>query len=425
MTGEISKFIDKFTEKFSMYSFGNPGYGQLCAHVLLGQVLKDCQIPFGPLYIDPRVSIFIIQPSATGKSTAWDLIAKVAREGQISVDDIDEITDAALVGTIEDQEEIDPETGAKKKVYTAIKGKLATAELLHFDEGSMLFDRSSHSAHGMTWFQKALNPMKSEQSRCTKKLAHGEEITFFPTCSLIITSHPLEGVLQTILNKGFFQRIILYPRDIPINERQIIEYQRADKLGKSSNVEVDILSLGKSLQEIRKLYNGKPIEFSSKIKPVIKAKIKTFYTLIEQSHPKVKEIVATFIPRYNNYMYILALHHVCDRGGSMVKIEDINYAFKIIYVIFRELINWVEETADFYKIGNKDKSYLMLAKNLYYRTKKDTNDGWVMKRRFINICAEKWKISKHTIRKYLERFKGYGKLKEYEKDNITYIKMES
>ena len=189
MTGEksTSRFLDKFTETFGLYSFGNSTYGRLAAHILLGLAVKKCKIYSGPIYVDPRVSLFVIQPSATGKSTPWGLISKVAKEAGIDVDDVDEATDAALIGTIEQEEILDEETGTKKTVYNKVMGKLATAELLHFDEGSMLMERSSHSAHAMTWFQKALNPLGSEQSKCTKKLAHGDQIEFYPSCSLLIT----------------------------------------------------------------------------------------------------------------------------------------------------------------------------------------------------------------------------------------------
>jgi hypothetical protein len=406
-----------------MYSYGNPNYSRLASHVLLGQCLKNSKIYFGPLYIDPRVSIFVIQPSATGKSTPWGLIAKVAKEAGIAVDDVDEMTDAALIGTIEQEDIIDPETGTKKTTYNKVMGKLASAELLHFDEGSMLLEKTQHSGHAMTWFQKALNPLDSEQSKCTKKLAHGDQIEFYPTCSLIITSHPLEGVLETILNKGFFQRIILYPRDVPIIERQNVEYQRAEKLGDRAFVEPDIKSMGLKLQAIRAKWKNKDIVFAKNTKPVIRARIQAFYDLIKDAHPRVKEIMATFIPRYDNYMYILAFHHCADRNGDVVEIEDVKYAFSVLYLLFKDLITWVEETADFYKIGNKDMAYLRLAQQVFHKMNPDTADGYVMKMSFITQCAKSWKLSKVTVSKFIEKFKGYNRLKELELNNIRYIKM--
>lgn len=416
-------FIEKFTELFGQISKGNPTYGRLAAHVLLGQILKNTKIYSGHIYVDPRISIFIIQPSATGKSTPWGFISKVATEAGIHVDEVDEATDAALVGSIEQEEIVDPDTGAKIINYKVVKGKLAEAELLHFDEGSMLMERGQHSAHAMTWFQKALNPLGSEQSKCTKKLAHGDQIEFYPVCSLLITSHPLEGVMETILNKGFFQRIIMFPRDIPIPERQAIEYSRADELGTHNpKTEMDIPTLGKLLKDIKEKYDGKEPQFNPNIRPVLKAKIKAFYDIIKDAHPRVKEIMATFIPRYDNYMAVLAYHHMCDRNGDKVEIPDINYAFSVLYLLFKDMMNWVEENADFYRIANKDAVYMRMAQTVYQKMPKDTPEGYVMKMNFVAQCSDTWKLSKITVQKYLDRFRGYGTMKEMELDSVRYVK---
>ena len=419
----MSLFIEKFTEVFSLYSLGNPTYGRLAGHILLGLAIKSCKIYSGPIYVDPRVSMFVIQPSATGKSTPWGLISKVAKEAGIAVDDVDEATDAALVGTIETEEIIDEETKTKKIVYNKVMGKLATAELLHFDEGSMLMEVNSHSAHAMTWFQKALNPLGSEQSKCTKKLAHGDQIEFYPQCALLITSHPLEGVMETILNKGFFQRIILYPRDVPIVERQGIEYQRAEKLGNRTFTEPDIKTLGGALQAIRAKYLEKEADFNPNVRPVIKAKIKAFYEIIKDAHPKVKEIMATFIPRYDNYVAILAFHHMCDRNADRVEIEDINYAFSTLYLLFKDLMVWIEEYSDFYKLSSKEIVYLRQAQALFAKFVPATSDGWILKSEFIQKLSEEWRISKVSVSKMIEKFKGYNKCIEKDMNNIRYVRM--
>jgi hypothetical protein len=389
----------------------------------MGQILKNCKIYAGPIYIDPRVSLFIVQPSATGKSTPWGFIFDVGRAGGLAVDDIDEATDASLVGTVEEVETLDEQSGTKVRQYNKVYGKLANAELLHYDEGSFLLERGAYAQHTMTWFQKALNPIGSEQSKVTKRMAHGV-IEFYPTCSLIITSHPVENMLSSVINKGFFQRIILYPRDIAIEERQALEFLRADKLGNRVFTEPDIKELGEALQKTRAKYDKTEVKFDENTKPVIKAKIKSFYDLIKPAHPKVKEIMATFIPRFNNFMYTFAFHKCCDRLGDKVEISDINYAHNLCYILFTELMKWVEETADFYKLGSKDYSYYRLALFLFQKMQPDLPSGYVLQHRFMNACAEQWKVSMPTVLKYLEKFRGFGKLKEHSIGNVKYIKVE-
>lgn len=416
-------FLDKFCEIFELYSFGNVYYGRLTAHALLGQILKTCKIYFGPIFIDPRISIFIIQPSGTGKSTPWDFVNRVGTEGGIKVSDIDETSDAALVGTIEEQEVVDSETKRKYTAYNKVTGLLGNADLLHYDEGSMLLNLRPYSSNTLTWFQKALNPIGSHSNICARKLAHGKIVEVAPTCSLVITSHPVEGVMEQILNKGFFQRVVLYPRSIPINERRDLEYLRADRLGDRTYTEPDIKLLGELLQTIRAKYNGGEITFDERVKPVVKAKIKALYDLIATAHEKVKEIMATFIPRYNNYLYIFAFHHCCNRFGKKVVIQDINYAYGLVYVLFRELMSWVEETADFYKLGSKDYSYLRSAYNVFRQIRKDTPEGYVMKHNFMKKCSDQWKVSLRTVERYFNKFKGFGKLQEYERRRVKYVKL--
>ena len=177
-TGSItpSYFLDKFSRTFSLYSYGNLYYGKLASHVLLGQVVKNCKIYAGPIYIDPRISIFIISPSATGKSTPWGFVADVGTQAGLKVGDIDEATDSGLIGHFDDVERIDPETGTKVVEHVKVYGKLYEGELLHYDEGKFLIERKPMALNALTWFQKALNPIGSAQNRCVKTMRDGDSL---------------------------------------------------------------------------------------------------------------------------------------------------------------------------------------------------------------------------------------------------------
>jgi hypothetical protein len=395
----------------------------LSGHVILGQILKYHKIYFGPIWIDPRVSLFLVQPSGTGKSTPWEFISKVAQAGGLNVSDMDDISDAALIGGIEDVEELDPETRTKVTIHKEVSGLLQECDLLHYDEGKMIVERPSYAANILTWLQKALNPIDSEQNVCVRRLKYGT-IRVKPTCSLIITSHPIEELLNTVLDTGFFQRIVLYCRDISISQRQSLEFMRVDRLGvKSEKAPLDIKGLGEKINQIRAHYKDKDVVFSENVKPILKGNIKKLYDEIAPTHERVKEIMATFVPRYANIMYVLAYHHACDRLSDEVQAEDVKYAYALTYILFKELKCWVETTADFHKIGRKDSVYLNSALSLYNGISKDTPDGYVMKYNFMKLCQDRWRISIDSVNKYLALFRGYGKLKEREENNVIYIKI--
>jgi hypothetical protein len=415
-------FIDQFCHTFAMWSYGNQLYGRLVAHILLGQKLKNLKIYFGPFYIDPRISLFLIQPSGTGKSVPYTFIKEVGEKSQLKVDDIDEATDAAMIGHVDAEEVIDPETRTKQIIYNTVKGKLSESDILHYDEGQMLIKRGPHAENALAWFQKALNPIGSGQNQCVKYLAHGE-INFYPTCSLLITSHEIENLMEVVLNTGFFQRIVLYPRYIPIIDREKNEFLRADRFGKRIFTEIDSDTLAAKLVEVGKKYEKYELQVDDNVYPVIKSKVAELYTLVETAHERVREIMATFVPRYDNLVYVLSLHHMCAEMKDKIDVEDIKYGASLSYLLFKEVMSWVEENISLSRLSSKESSYLTSAFTIY-KSIEQTPEGYVMKVSFIKTCSTKWRISMPTVVRYIERFKGLGKIKEIDQNGVKYLKME-
>lgn len=416
-------FIEQFCKTFEMYSYGNALYGRLCAHILLGQILKNIRIYFGPFYIDPRISLFLLQPSGTGKSVPWDYIKAVGEKGNLKIGDIDVATDAALIGTEESSEEIDPETKVKITKHNKIMGKLSDFDILHYDEGQMLVKRGQHSLNTLAWFQKTLNPIGTGHNLVTKNLAH-IEISFHPSCSLLITSHEIENLLDVVLDTGFFQRIVLYPRYIPITERRENELLRAGRMGKRIFTEVDVETLGEKLIEIRQKYGEKwEIKVDENVYPVLKSKISELYKLINTAHERIRTIMATFAPRYNNLMYVLSLHHSCVLLKDKIDIEDVKYAEGLTRNLFKEVMTWVEENISLIKLTSKEQSYLDSCYRIY-KSMEQTKEGYVMMISFMNKCSKKWRITMPTVYRYIEKFKSFNKIKEVEIKNVRMIKIE-
>jgi len=419
---ENKNFVEMFSNAFELFSYNNALFGQLCAHVLLGQVLKDIKIYFGPIYIDPRISLFFIQPSGTGKSTPWTFVKNVGQAAGLQLDDIDEATDAALIGTTESEEVIDPETNQKTTEHLIVKGKLAQADVLHYDEGQMLIRRGQYSQNTLAWFQKALNPIGSGGNLVTKNLAHGE-ISFNPTCSLIITSHEIEHLLESVLNTGFFQRIVLYPRYVPINERKLNEFLRCDRFGKQLQTHFDVETIATKLVETKTMNEEFVLKVNPNVIPVAKQGIASLYKLVESGHERVREIMATFVPRYNNLMYIFSVHHCCAEGKKEVDVEDIKYGARFSAELFKNVMTWVEENITLTKLSSREQNFLTSAFQIY-KTMEHDKDGYVQQISFMRQCRIKWRITMPTILRYIEKFKGYGKLKQIEKNNSKLIKIE-
>jgi hypothetical protein len=415
-------FLEQFSTSFEMFSYNNDLYGRLCAHVLLGQILKNVKIYFGPIFVDARISLFFIQPSGTGKSTPWGFIKQVGQKSGLRMNDIDIATDAALVGTEEAEEVVDPETKTKTIVHNVIKGKLAQADVLHYDEGQMLIKRGTYAENTLALFQKALNPIGSGLNNITKNLAH-QDIEIEPTCSLIITSHEIENLLDTVLNTGFFQRIVLYPRYVPIPERKRNEFIRCDRFGKRSFMQIDVETMAEKLLRTAQANEKFEVVVNKDVYPVAKQGIDNIYKLTDSSHERVRDIMATFAPRYDNLMYIFAIHHCCAEYKKEVDIKDIKYGIWMTSKLFSEVMAWVEENIHLSKLSSKDQSYLNSAFQIYTMMQKDSN-GYVYLQALIENCSNRWRITKPSVARKLERFGGYNKLKRIRQNTTDLVKIE-
>ena len=88
-----------YLEHFRQTSMENDIPGMLSFFFLQGQVsVPFVRIPWGPSHLDPRVHVFWIQPSRSGKSVSWEFIGDICREAEIPTDMYTTGTDAALIG---------------------------------------------------------------------------------------------------------------------------------------------------------------------------------------------------------------------------------------------------------------------------------------------------------------------------------------
>ena len=76
-----------YIEHFRETSMDNDIPGMLSFFFLNGQAaVPYVRIPWGPSHLDPRVHVFWVQPSRTGKSVSWEFIGDVAKDSEIPTD---------------------------------------------------------------------------------------------------------------------------------------------------------------------------------------------------------------------------------------------------------------------------------------------------------------------------------------------------
>ena len=76
-----------YLHHFSLTSMKNEVPGLLSFFFVQGQaILPYVRIPTGDTHLDPRVHVFWIQPSRTGKSIAWNFISDICEQADVPIE---------------------------------------------------------------------------------------------------------------------------------------------------------------------------------------------------------------------------------------------------------------------------------------------------------------------------------------------------
>ena len=219
-----NKVLKAYLEHFRQVSKNNEIPGLLSFFFIQGQIaLPYLRIPVGGGTLDPRVNVFWIQDTRTGKSVAFEIIQKTLKEAGIEAVDYTTGTDAAMVGSFVKITE-DNVTRHEPRA-----GVLAGPKAMNFDEGSIILKPNSHSEETVLYLQSALNSAGTGRNILTKHLANGT-ITIQSLVSLWITTFPPDGIKEYVLDKGIFQRVLLYWRDWTIDMKKEVAYELIDSI---------------------------------------------------------------------------------------------------------------------------------------------------------------------------------------------------
>lgn len=396
---------DEYGNLFSNWSFNNDSYAKISLHTLIGQLIKYQTIPKSGVILDSRINAAILQDSGSGKSTPFDLISRLAAQVGLSVRTLDEFSDASLIGTVEKQAAIFDEDGDEE--WTVTDGILKQADIIHWDEGSVLLNPKHYQTSSMNYFQKALNPIGSESNRIFKELAHGPAIEIQPECSFLLTTFYPENIVQKVATTGFFQRLLVMPRRLTTHDRTINALHDIDVLGTSIDAETGVGEIADKLMEIKDFSTGEQIKFTEGVKPVLKNKVISFLKLVQTPNERISRLLYTFIPRYQDHMYRLAMHSAAMRLDNRVRPMDIRYANTIIEPLFSNIISWLESDADLAQIPKREQDYLVKMHRIYQKMDKD-DDQYVGSGSFVNELIGTLALTKPTVYSYIKIFEERG-----------------
>jgi len=369
-----------YLEHFGLTSLKNPIPGLLSFFFIQGQcAVKYVRLPTGDSYLDPRVHVFWIQPSRSGKSIAWNFIGDILNQLDLKSTLYTTGTDAGLVGSFET---IEHGTG-KDKTYEKVptEGLLAGQKALNFDEGSIILNPGKFSQETVLYLQSACNPIGTENNKLVKHMKDGV-IENESLVSMWITTYPPKGVKEYVLTRGIFQRVLLFWGSWDMDKRQQVSNLRLSTFFKKpKEIDISKQDIYDYFNNLQKRLRDKVLELSEisfvawdayareeqeeviqnvmwdmftaddDFETALHQSAEGIYTLVRDMDPSLSEVIASFIPGVENYLGIFSLHLAMMDESWEVKAEYVDMAYEILYALFKNLITWLEDEVD---VGMKE-----------------------------------------------------------------------
>ena len=367
--------VRAYLEHFGKISMDNSIPGLLSFFFVQGQIaVQYVRIGTGDAYLDPRVHVFWIQPSRSGKSIAWNFVGDILSKVDIPHTMYTSGTDAGLIGSWDTVEHGE----GKDKTYEKVKkeGLMAGRKALNFDEGSIILNPGKFSQETVLYLQSACNPVGTENNKLVKHMKDGV-IENESLVSMWITTYPPKGVKEYVLTRGIFQRVLLYWGEWDMEQRKKVSQMRLStflkKPDKASMSKQDLydyfIGTDKRLRDrVLNLTETSFTEWDSmdredqewliqscmwemftadkNYEAALHSAADDIYDLVENMDPSLSEVVASFTPGIENYLGIFSIHIAMLDKSWVVKDEYVDMAHEILYDLFRNLITWLEDEVD-------------------------------------------------------------------------------
>ncbi len=446
-----------YLEHFNQVSKNNEIPGLISFFFILGQTaVPYVRVPVGGSNLDPRVSIFWIQDTRTGKSAAYQVIERVLKEAGMESVDYNSGNDAALVGTLIPDPDFDGPLRDAPLVERA--GILAGRKGLNFDEGSVILKTGQHNESTTLFLQSALNSAGTGRNILTKHMARGT-FSVKSTVSLWITTYPPKGIKEHVLDKGIFQRVLTYWRHWTLEMKKEINHSLAESVYNKPKYEMafeDVVEFfveaGRKLKRrVLELTDTAPLEWDAmseddqdilvgSIKhalfepdeayvPALMSAIDDYYDIVESMSPDKQGICSSFIMGLQNYTNVLAHHMAMIEGTWVVRGDHIDMAKEILLDLYGNLIQWLESEINIGAGASEKKKMQGYWASAYRKSEvydfEDTRgEGWARKKQVMDNFGKIANYSSHAS--VNDKFKLYASemFKDTREGSKIYIKLK-
>lgn len=434
----VKKFdtLEAYLHHFSQTSMKNEIPGLLSFFFIQGQALLPyVRIPTGDTHLDPRVHVFWIQPSRTGKSVAWNFIGDVMKEAELEYELYSTGTDAGLIGSNKPVlDENNKPTGETEK----INGLLSGQKGLNVDEGSIILNPGKHSQETVLYLQTACNAVGSGGNILSKPMK-GDIIKCESLVSLWITTYPPKGVKEYVLTKGIFQRVLLYWSHWDMDMRQEVSNTRLGTFWKKP-IETDLTKddiydyfkdtekrvrdrllnfaeitftqwtemSREEQEEIAQQYMWDMFSADDDYETALYQASDEVFDLLRNMSASMSEIVASFTPAIENYLAIISLHMAVLDKKWVIGAQHVDMAFDILLDLFKNLISWLEDSVEINSNKSKEnkiqEDFLKVYDDCTGYEIEGQGDGWRRQSSFEAQYMNMTGVSKSTVRRHIKDY---------------------
>jgi len=305
------------------YVIGNKELKELMFHVFLGVVLTNKKFGYiesGDKQCSTRIHAFIIQDSGTGKTQTMEALYNLVDFLKISCRKTIQDNEACLTGSV---------FQGKDNKTIKKEGILSKLKLLVWDEGSVLLSDAPHM--NMNVLTSQFQHVMDEPGKVSKGMKY-DVINYPCNCTVVAGSYMFDGFKNTILTKGFLQRMFLsYKEFTPEEEKEI-------------RIGVELMKLQQNPEKIKKIrekIRTLTDMIPNKIDKYLlfdKEDVKKYLAIKESLYSKYivgqftgdkQRILKTFFQRFHVLVNKVATQRAVINGHERVNYEDIMYGVKV------------------------------------------------------------------------------------------------
>ena len=383
MTQKRYELTDKlwilWKEYMDYYVVKNPENKRILFHTFLGILLTQR----GYNYIESakkkstRLHVFMIQPSGTGKTQCMgalhDLLRFLDVPSRMTIKD----NEASLTGTVYLEEEAKTKKRGIGGVITNKKGMLSFLNALLWDEGSSLLRKSNFMQDITDVFQGVMD----EPGKVVKGMRLGQ-ITYRTNTTLVAGSYMFPEFGQTLMTKGFLQRMFISKTDLSKKERRDIR------------IGVNLLKLGQDFSKVDMIKRAiktlvdKIPEPKDKIICFKKEDVMKFNMVLEDIYTdKIEyqfvgdkqDVLETFFNRLHLLIDKIASQRAIINGKKEVEYDDMMYAKELCEIHITSLLS-IFDNVERGRVNNtQDKRKLIILDLI-----RNATNGMVYKKDLLN-----------------------------------------